>query len=106
MCLGVPGKILSIQEDPLGMHMGTVSFGGITKEVCLAYTPEAAVGDYVVVHVGFSISRIDEEEARRVFDALQELGELEELRLSEGGPPPDDGRSPPRPSEPAEESSS
>lgn len=77
MCLGVPGKLIAIQQDPLGMHMGKVSFGGITKEVCLAYTPEAEVGDYVVVHVGFSISRIDETEARRVFELLEELGELE-----------------------------
>lgn len=80
MCLGVPGKIVSLTEDPLGMTMGKVSFGGITKEVCLAYTPEAEVGDYVVVHVGFSISRIDEDEAQRVFRTLDELGELEEIR--------------------------
>jgi len=77
MCLGVPGKLIAIQQDPLGIHMGKVSFGGITKEVCLAYTPEAEVGDYVVVHVGFSISRIDEAEARRVFELLEEMGELE-----------------------------
>lgn len=77
MCLGVPGKLIEIQEDPLGMHMGKVSFGGITKQVCLAYTPEAEVGTYVVVHVGFAISTIDEEEAQRVFTTLEELGELE-----------------------------
>jgi hydrogenase expression/formation protein HypC len=76
MCLGVPGKVIAIRQDPLGMNMGKVSFGGITKEVCLAYTPEAEVGDYVVVHVGFAISRIDESEARRVFEQLEELGEL------------------------------
>jgi hydrogenase expression/formation protein HypC len=76
MCLGVPGKVIAIRQDPLGMNMGKVSFGGITKEVCLAYTPDAEVGDYVVVHVGFSISRIDESEARRVFEQLEELGEL------------------------------
>lgn len=87
MCLGVPGKLIAIQEDPLGMHMGKVSFGGISKEVCLAYTPEAEVGDYVVVHVGFSISRIDEAEARRVFDLLEELGELEG-ELGESPRPP------------------
>ena len=89
MCLGVPGKLIAIQEDPLGMHMGKVSFGGITKEVCLAYTPEAEVGDYVVVHVGFSISRIDEAEARRVFDLLEELGELDG-ELGETPRPPDE----------------
>lgn len=86
MCLGVPGKIVDIQEDALGLNMGRVSFGGITKEVCLAYTPEAEVGDYVVVHVGFAISTIDEEEAHKVFAYLEELGELEELRGDQPGP--------------------
>ncbi len=79
MCLGIPGKIARIDPDPLGLNMGKVSFGGIIKEVCLAYVPEAEVGDYVIVHVGFAISRIDEEEAARVFEALRELGELSEL---------------------------
>ena len=63
MCLGVPGKIVQIDENPTGMTMGRVNFGGILKEVCLAYVPEAQVGDYVVVHVGFAISCIDEAEA-------------------------------------------
>lgn len=79
MCLGVPGKVIEIQPDELGMTMGRVNFGGIVKEVCLAYTPEAEVGDYVVVHVGFAISRIDEEEAQQVFEYLRQMGELEEL---------------------------
>ncbi|MCP3962367.1 MAG: HypC/HybG/HupF family hydrogenase formation chaperone [bacterium] len=79
MCLGVPGKVIEIMPDELGMTMGRVSFGGIVKEVCLAYVPEAEVGDYVVVHVGFAISRIDEEEAAQVFEYLREMGELEEL---------------------------
>lgn len=79
MCLGVPGKVVEILEDPLGMTMGRVNFSGITKEVCLAYTPDAQVGDYVVVHVGFAISKIDEEEARQVFTYLEEMGELAEL---------------------------
>lgn len=79
MCLGVPGKVVEVMEDPLGMTMGRVSFSGITKEVCLAYTPDAEVGDYVVVHVGFAISKIDEEEAKQVFAYLEEIGELEEL---------------------------
>lgn len=81
MCLGVPGKIVEIEDDPLGMTMGKVSFGGIVKRVCLAYTPEAAVGDYVVVHVGFAISRIDEAEAAKVWSFLEETGELGELEL-------------------------
>ena len=81
MCLGVPGKVLSIQTDPLGMNMGKVSFGGITKQVCLAYVPDVEVGEYVVVHVGFAISTIDEDEARRVFEMLDEMGELAELEI-------------------------
>ena len=78
MCLGVPGELIEIQPDPLGMHMGKVDFGGIRKEVCLAYVPEAEVGDYVLVHVGFALSRIDEDEAKRVFEWLRAEGALEE----------------------------
>lgn len=85
MCLGVPGQILEIREDPTGMNMARVSFGGIVKEVCLAYTPEVEVGDYVVVHVGFAISTIDESEAHKVFDFLKEMGELEELEVPQPG---------------------
>lgn len=81
MCLGVPGKVLRIAEGPGGMNMGTVSFGGVTKEVCLAYTPEVKVGDYVIVHVGFSISQVSEQEAQEVFRTLQEMGELAELDI-------------------------
>lgn len=91
MCLGVPGKIVAIESDPLGMTMGKVSFAGITKQVCLAYTPEVEVGDYVVVHVGFSIARIDEEQAEEVFRYLEEMGELEELGIAQ----PDDAAEPP-----------
>lgn len=83
MCLGVPGQVVAIEESPVGMTMGRVSFGGITKEVCLAYTPEAKVGDYVVVHVGFAISKIDEIEANRVFEFLQEMDELQELDIAQ-----------------------
>ena len=85
MCLGVPGRILEVREDPTGMTMGRVSFGGIVKEVCLAYTPEVAVGDFVVVHVGFAISQIDEAEAHKVFEYLKEMGELEELSVPQPG---------------------
>ena len=85
MCLGVPGQVVEIQPDPLGMTMGKVSFAGITKEVCLAYTPEVEVGDYVVVHVGFAISRIDEEEAHLVFRYLESMDELEELDVPQPG---------------------
>jgi hydrogenase expression/formation protein HypC len=81
MCLGVPGRIVKVEPNAIGMTMGTVSFGGITKQVCLAYVPEAAVGDYVVVHVGFAISKISEAEARTVFETLAQMGELGELEI-------------------------
>jgi hydrogenase expression/formation protein HypC len=76
MCLGVPGRVVSIEENPLGMTMGRVSFGGVKKEVCLAYVPEVRVGEYVIVHVGFAISKIDEDEAREVFRTLEAMGKL------------------------------
>ena len=94
MCLGVPGQVLAIHEDPLGMNMGEVSFAGIKKKVCLAYTPEAEVGDYVVVHVGFAISRIDEAEARQVFEYLKEMDELGELDVPQPGDGPGEGAPP------------
>ena len=77
MCLAVPGKLTEItaQADP---PMGKVSFGGILKDVCLAYTPEAQVGDYLLVHVGFAISRVDEREAQEIFSYLQAIGEAGE----------------------------
>lgn len=83
MCLGVPGKVLTIEDNPFGMTMGRVSFGGIVKEVCLAYVPEVQVGDFVVVHVGFAISTIDEQEAIKVFEFLREMGELDELEIAQ-----------------------
>jgi hydrogenase expression/formation protein HypC len=83
MCLGVPGLVMSTEPNDLGMTMGTVSFGGIRKEVCLAYVPEAKVGDYVLVHVGFALSLIDEDEAQKVFEDLRAMGELADLG---GGP--------------------
>ncbi len=79
MCLAVPGKILSISgDDPLS-RTGKVSFGGIVKAINLAYVPEAAIGDYVIVHVGFAISIVDAVEAQRVFEYLQQMDELGEL---------------------------
>jgi hydrogenase expression/formation protein HypC len=79
MCLGVPGKVVRLESSAVDMPMGVVSFGGITREVCFAYTPEAVPGDWVLVHVGFAISRLDEEHALEVFRTLKELGELSEL---------------------------
>jgi len=78
MCLAVPGKILNITGDDV-LRSGTVSFGGINKQVSLAYVPEAKVGDYVIVHVGFAISIVDESEARQAFEYLRQMGELGEL---------------------------
>lgn len=82
MCLAVPGKILSttgIEEA----RLARVSFGGTVKEVSLAYVPEAKIGDFVVVHVGFAISVIDEAEANQVFEYLKEMSELQELEESQ-----------------------
>lgn len=80
MCLAIPGKILSItgDNDPMS-KMARVDFGGIIKNICLAYVPDAEIGEYVVVHVGFAISRVHEAEAHKVFEYLREIGELEEL---------------------------
>jgi hydrogenase expression/formation protein HypC len=76
MCLAVPGKVLDIEPNEIGLTMGKVSFGGIAKEVCLAYVPEAQVGDYVIVHAGFAISKLDEAEAMEVFELLNQMDEL------------------------------
>jgi hydrogenase expression/formation protein HypC len=80
MCLAVPGKILSINGEEALTRTGRVSFGGVVKEVSLAYVPEAQIGDYVIVHVGFALSVIDEIEAARVFEYLTEMDELGELQ--------------------------
>ena len=77
MCLAVPGQVESIHEAH-GMRMGRVNFGGVVKEICLAYLPEIAVGDYTIVHVGFAISRIDEASAQATLRTFAELGLLEE----------------------------
>lgn len=79
MCLGIPGKIQSIRDDS-GLMMGMVDFGGIRREVCLQYVAdEVAEGDYVIVHVGFAITKVDEDEAQRTFEALKEMSQLDEL---------------------------
>ena len=79
MCLGIPGKLLEISREQ-DLLMGKVDFGGVCKRVCLETVPDIAVGDYALVHVGFAIARIDEEEARRVFALLESMGELGELK--------------------------
>jgi hydrogenase expression/formation protein HypC len=79
MCLGIPGRVIERRDDA-GLAVGTVDFGGVRREVCLAYVAdEVSVGDYVVVHVGFAISKVDEEEAKRTFEVLREMSQLEEL---------------------------
>jgi hydrogenase expression/formation protein HypC len=78
MCLAVPGKIISVSGEDLA-RQARVDFGGVLKEVNLAYVPEAQIGEYVLVHVGFAISVVDEEEAGKVFGYLKEMGELGEL---------------------------
>ena len=83
MCLAIPGKILSI-DTAAAPVMGTVDFAGIRKDVCLEWLPEARVGDYVIVHVGFALSIVDEEEARATLELLREMGEMPE---ESAGPP-------------------
>ena len=78
MCLGIPGKVVEVYSE-FDLLMGKVDFGGVIKRVCLEHTPEIRVGDYAVIHVGFAISRLDEDEARRVFSLLQAMDELDEL---------------------------
>jgi hydrogenase expression/formation protein HypC len=96
MCLAVPGRILEIRDEH-GTAMATVDFDGIHKEVCLAYLPDAVVGDYAIVHVGFALAMIDEASALETLRELQELGTLEE---NLGGEPASSEPVPPRSSEP------
>jgi len=76
MCLGVPGKIVEIYETG-GLKMGKIDFGGVTREACLAYVPEANVGDYTIIHVGFALNVISEEEAQETLSLLQQMADLE-----------------------------
>lgn len=76
MCLAIPGKVLETEEQN-GLRVGRVQFGGIVRSVRLDFVPEAAVGDYVMVHVGFAISQVDETEAERTYELLREMGALE-----------------------------
>jgi hydrogenase expression/formation protein HypC len=77
MCLAVPGQVKEIYES-FGTRMGRVNFGGVVKEVCLAYLPEIAVGDYTIVHVGFAITKVDEESAQKTLETFREMGLLDE----------------------------
>ena len=77
MCLAIPGKVLT-KETIGGVEVGNVEFGGIVRQVALGFVPEAEIGDYVLVHVGFAISRVDEAEAKRTYELLEQLGAVEE----------------------------
>ena len=88
MCLAIPGKLLEIQQDAKGVRMGKANFGGIIKQVCLEYTPQAKNGDYVLVHVGFALSTVDQEEAERTYQALRDMEQLGELQTPDVDPGP------------------
>jgi hydrogenase expression/formation protein HypC len=77
MCLAIPGKLMN-RSEIAGVSFGQVEFGGIKREVCLDFVPEASIGDYVLVHVGFAISRLDEQEAHRTYEILEQMGLLRE----------------------------
>lgn len=85
MCLGIPGRVIEI-HDEAGLRMGRVDFGGVRKEACLAYAPEVELGDYVIVHVGFAISKVDEGEALRTLELLRSMGDLMAQELATMGP--------------------
>jgi hydrogenase expression/formation protein HypC len=93
MCLAVPGKVVEIAGEG-ELRMGRVDFSGVTREACLAYVPEVRVGDYVLVHVGFALSRLDEQAAMDTLRALEEIGALEESSGDRDEAPPPSGRSP------------
>lgn len=83
MCLAVPGKVESIRGDDPLTRMGRVNFGGIVREASLAYVPDVQVGDYVIVHVGFALNKVNEAEAQKIFAYLKEMDELDELKPAE-----------------------
>ena len=86
MCLGIPGKIIEVYETN-GLRMGKVDFGGVTREACLDYVPEANIGDYTIIHVGFAISTVSEEDAHETLRILREIADIEEeLGMVDGQP--------------------
>ncbi len=86
MCLAIPGKLIEIAHDTNGVRMGRANFGGVIKQICLAYTPEAQLGDFVLVHVGFALGKVDEAEAARTYQLLEEMRQLDELDAPEPEP--------------------
>ncbi len=83
MCLAIPGKLIEIKQNAEGVRMGKANFGGVVKQVCLEYTPQVQCGDYVLVHVGFALDKVDVAEAERTYAALKELNQLGELDVPE-----------------------
>jgi hydrogenase expression/formation protein HypC len=96
MCLGIPGRVLEV-FDNAGLVSGRVDFGGAVKDVCLAYVPDAQVGEYVIVHVGFAISKVDEAEAHRTLAILAAMGNLMERELAQDTNVPGPGPARPKP---------
>jgi hydrogenase expression/formation protein HypC len=86
MCLAIPGKVLEIETSGEGVRMARADFGGVVKQVCLEYTPEVVAGDYVLVHVGFALSKVDEEEAARTYRLLEEMKQLMDLEAPDAEP--------------------
>ena len=93
MCLGIPGKLLEVYERD-DLPMGKVEFGGIVKETCLAYMPQAQVGDYLLVHVGFAISQIDQQEAEEIFSYVNQIAEAAEPQQHQTRLPTEAGKQP------------
>lgn len=77
MCLSIPGRVISIDENNPDLKMGKVSFSGVTKDICLQWLPDVQVGEYVLAHVGFALSKIDEKDAEETISVLKEMGDLE-----------------------------
>ena len=88
MCLGIPGRVVKTFQEH-DVLMGKVDFGGVSKQVCLEHVPDVEIGQYVLVHVGFALSKIDEDEARRVFTFLDEMKQLDELEVPEDAVEPE-----------------
>jgi hydrogenase expression/formation protein HypC len=86
VCLGIPGEVIEIRTED-GVLMGTVDFGGVRKDVCLAYVPEIGLGEYVIVHVGFAITVVHRQEAERTLDVLRAMGDAVAAELGEPLPP-------------------
>jgi len=82
MCLGIPGKVIKTYREH-DVLMGKVDFGGVSKQVCLEHVPDVQLGEYVLVHVGFALSKIDEKEAKFVFEFLDQMNQLDELKVSQ-----------------------